>query len=367
MGLNQGDDTRHLRQALIELGVSWEEAADGSWQVVGSDGLREPAPSDLEVGEGGSTLRFLLPLLAMRGGEHRLQLAPGLARRPHDGLFQALQAAGVDLELRGTELQLRADGVAFAQPNPVDVRTSSQFLSGFLLAGGLQAQTWQPQGAATSRGYLQMTVDMLRSWRGAEHLTETADGWAQQAGFGHGRDALIPGDASAAVFFAVAEQLLGEELRIANRPDPQHPDFAALELIAAIAVSGDSPSEPPRFDLRIAPDSGPALAVLAAHLPNGMRFEHIQILRGKESDRVAGMLALAAACGAESRVQAEDLLIEPTRRTPGSLDFDPQSDHRLAMAAAIASLRHPGIRVTDPDCVAKSFPGFWPILESLRS
>ena len=41
-------------------------------------------------------------------------------------------------------------------------------------------------------------------------------------------------------------------------------------------------------------------------------------------------------------------------------------DHRMAMAFALLGLRRPGIRIADPGCVGKTFPGYWLALEALR-
>jgi len=38
---------------------------------------------------------------------------------------------------------------------------------------------------------------------------------------------------------------------------------------------------------------------------------------------------------------------------------DSHDDHRLAMSLALLGLRTEGIGVSDPDVVAKSWPGFW--------
>ena len=37
------------------------------------------------------------------------------------------------------------------------------------------------------------------------------------------------------------------------------------------------------------------------------------------------------------------------------------------MAFALAGLRVPGIQIADPGCVAKTFPGYWELLDELRS
>ena len=47
--------------------------------------------------------------------------------------------------------------------------------------------------------------------------------------------------------------------------------------------------------------------------------------------------------------------------------LDPASDHRIAMALAVAGCVAQGVRILDPGCVAKSWPGFWAAWEPLVS
>jgi 3-phosphoshikimate 1-carboxyvinyltransferase len=37
----------------------------------------------------------------------------------------------------------------------------------------------------------------------------------------------------------------------------------------------------------------------------------------------------------------------------------------MAMSFAVAALRSPGIRLRDPGCVAKTFPGFFDVLDAV--
>jgi 3-phosphoshikimate 1-carboxyvinyltransferase len=41
-------------------------------------------------------------------------------------------------------------------------------------------------------------------------------------------------------------------------------------------------------------------------------------------------------------------------------------DHRMAMAFALVGLRAPGIEIENPGCVAKTFPQYFKVLDSLR-
>ena len=36
------------------------------------------------------------------------------------------------------------------------------------------------------------------------------------------------------------------------------------------------------------------------------------------------------------------------------------------MSFALLGLRAPGLEIADPGCVAKTFPGFWDVLDELR-
>jgi 3-phosphoshikimate 1-carboxyvinyltransferase len=57
-------------------------------------------------------------------------------------------------------------------------------------------------------------------------------------------------------------------------------------------------------------------------------------------------------------------VIHPGAPRPGVVrTYD---DHRMAMSFAVLGLRCPGIRIADPGCVAKTFPGFWAVLDGLR-
>jgi 3-phosphoshikimate 1-carboxyvinyltransferase len=47
--------------------------------------------------------------------------------------------------------------------------------------------------------------------------------------------------------------------------------------------------------------------------------------------------------------------------------LDPEGDHRMVMAFAILGALQKGIAIEDADCVAKSFPGFFDALATLRA
>jgi 3-phosphoshikimate 1-carboxyvinyltransferase len=154
------------------------------------------------------------------------------------------------------------------------------------------------------------------------------------------------------------------------------------------------------------PDLAQTLAVIApfAHSPTVIRG--IASARRKECDRIAAVCAELSRLGVsvtehgdgmtihpcmawrrsqDSACSARSADLDPARFAPSAdpasvcstLSADPDfacsagpvrtyNDHRMAMAFALVGLRVPGIAVQDPACVAKSYPGYFETIETLR-
>jgi 3-phosphoshikimate 1-carboxyvinyltransferase len=112
------------------------------------------------------------------------------------------------------------------------------------------------------------------------------------------------------------------------------------------------------------PDGALMLIAAAAAAEGPSRFLGLGTLRVKESDRLAAMAEGLGRVGARATVG--DSWIEVTPIAPGhrvDAVIDPHGDHRIAMSFAVLGLRTGGVRVANPGCVAKSYPGFWAALE----
>ncbi|MCP4094077.1 MAG: hypothetical protein GY747_11575 [Planctomycetes bacterium] len=374
-GLGDGADSKELAAALAVLGVQQQIQADGSLHLEGLGGAPRLSGQELDIGEGGSTLRFLLPLAARCTGQLRMKAAAGLLARPHGPLLELLQQNDAKIEVLEDGFLIEGTAQPLASPTVVPVALSSQFFSGLLMTSGAHTQHWRLDQQPVSVGYLNMTVAMMKQFRGTECLQVHDLDWQQQIGYGQGQDFQVPADASAALFFAVAAVVSQQAIALKRPISEQHPDFYALQFLTkagfltfdghVFTPTGQGHAEQ-AFDLSRSPDSGPALAVLAACSEKGLRFDHAERLRHKESDRIDGMARLATTCGAEMSQDGEKLTIRSSTHTPSATLFNPSADHRLAMAAGVAALRWQGIEITNPACVAKSFPTFWQQLDLLR-
>jgi 3-phosphoshikimate 1-carboxyvinyltransferase len=123
---------------------------------------------------------------------------------------------------------------------------------------------------------------------------------------------------------------------------------------------------PGSFEATDFPDSVPALAAVAAFAPGESRFAGIAHLKLKESDRLAAVSEIVRRAGRDAAEDASGLVIRGSDGARAArTDLPTFGDHRIAMAAALLALRLGGIRIENPDCVAKSYPRFFRDLDSV--
>src|SRR3546814_397883 len=112
-------------------------------------------------------------------------------------------------------------------------------------------------------------------------------------------------------------------------------------------------------------DTVPTLAAVAALADTPTTIRGVGFIRDKESDRSAGPVMELQRCGIEARATADGMEIHPGPLRAAT--FETYRDHRMAMAFGLLGLAAPGMAVRDPGCVAKTFPGFWDLLDGLRA
>jgi 3-phosphoshikimate 1-carboxyvinyltransferase len=356
----------------------------------GMSRLSSPGPVEIDCEDGGAPFRFLLAQAAILPGAHvRLVGTPRLGERPRAALIDALQralgphgfsastpaGAPWPLEVRGAT----GTGVPRFQIDPSE---SSQFASSLVLAAAAlsrrEGRPWTVDllGAVASAPYLDLTLRWVRAagarverWRQEIAVTAPRTGAALPP---------VPGDWSSIGYLLPIAWRTGSTVeRVDLRAE--HPDreivphlqsvgLALEERQGALAVSGSTSGSLDASGRRC-PDLLPTLAALACVLPAPSRLRDVSILRGKESDRLEGIQRMVDAFGASSDLSGDELRIRPAPGPPPPsqpVRIDSRGDHRMAMAAAtLAVLACCRLEISQPDCVAKSFPGFWTELEKV--
>jgi 3-phosphoshikimate 1-carboxyvinyltransferase len=103
--------------------------------------------------------------------------------------------------------------------------------------------------------------------------------------------------------------------------------------------------------------------VLAPFAPMTTRFTELGRLRVQECERVTALRTELTKCGAKVEESGDTLTIHP-----GPLhgaDIETYNDHRIAMCFGMLGLRVPGMRLSNPACVRKTFPNFFAKLAEL--
>ena len=367
-------DIEATMQCLEALGARCEETANGlSVTPVGVC----PAQARLDVGESGSTLRFLLPVLGALGVQAEIRMHGRLPERPLSPLWEVLEAHGMRLQQDGTILH--TDGQLIAGDYSLPGNVSSQFISGLLFALPLLGgnSTLTVTGALQSARYVSMTEQALAE---AGILTKK-DGPVWQIGGGqrYASPAVqtVEGDWSNAAFFLCMGALSATGVTVTGLNSTSlQADRAITEILvrfgAELTVLEDAVTvrrgvlHGITLDAGPIPDLVPVVSCLAALCDGETRVENAARLRLKESDRLQTTAALLSALGGSVRELPDGLIISGRGRLSGGT-ADACGDHRIAMSAAMAACGCEGpVTVSGSECVAKSYPAFWEDFASLK-
>lgn len=362
------EDVRATARCLSALGADIAETAEGF--RVRPIGTAPAERCTLRCGESGATLRFLLPLCGALGARAVFLREGRLPQRPLAPLDDCLRAHGMTICEDGD--RLFCEGRLCAGEYRVAGNVSSQYVSGLLLAlprlAG--ASSLRVTGALSSAPYVTMTEAALRA--AGVRMTRQGDVWCIP---GAQRFTLPPrmaveGDWSGAAFFLCMGALSARGVRVEelNTASSQG-DRAVLALLRRLGAEVEETVGAVTvrrgalrgitIDADAIPDLIPPLAVLAAAVQGETRIENAARLRDKESDRLHALAQMLAALGAAVEETEDTLTIRGTGALRGGA-VETRSDHRLAMAAALAACASRAAITLDNDtCVRKSYPRFW--------
>lgn len=393
--LSKSDAHRALVLAHVLGRRSWV-GLPGSRTEVPADvyvleaGLKElshagSGPVDIDCRDGGAPFRLLVGQAAISPGTVvNFRGTQRLAERPHQPLFDSLLEAlgpwGLSIE-EGSPwpIVVRGTGRTGEPCFRVAGAQSSQYVTSLLLAAAAlylrEGRTWTVElaGPTASLGYIDLTLQWLvrMGFVTARTLRSVAiHGWSEPES-----PPDLPGDWSSLAYLLLVAWRSGGTV---GRVDLSalHPDRAIVKVLEGvglkverrgkdeIAVTGEACSGAQASGAEC-PDLLPTVAALACTLPGSTYLSDVGILRGKESDRLQGIMELVRAAGGGTTIEPGGMLRIDPGPVPDPFEFDSMGDHRLAMAAATLSvLSGKRVRLTNPDCVGKSFPAFWAQLQS---
>jgi len=389
------EDTEIMAEALRRLGFSVDgDEASGEIRVGGRGGEVPATQAELFTGLAGTAARFLTALCASSGrGVYRIDGAAQMRRRPMGGLIDALRAQGADIRCLGAEgylpVEIRACGLR-GGPVRIDARESSQMLSALLMVAPLArgAVVATPDGGVRMP-FVRMTLRQMAQFGLGDPGSEGADGSIEvrPAAYRSPRTYAVEPDATAASYFAALPLVAGGSLRLEGlrqAGDSLQGDVRFLDVVAqcGAAVAGGAGGTTVSLAAGARPrgiaqdfsefsDTFLTLAAIAPLLDGPTRILGIGHTRRQETDRVSGMAGELRRLGQDVAETEDSLEIRPGPLRRG-VTVDTHGDHRFAMSFAVLGCRDlrgdgkPWLSIADPACSAKTFPGFFDLLDEAR-
>jgi len=373
------DDSYWLMDALVRLGID-VSADSGRAEVLvgGRGGVIVTSDVDLFVGNAGTVARFLPPVLALGRGPYTVDGVPRMRERPVEDLVDAMGQLGAAVEYAGEEgrfpLTIKGGGIPGGDAR-VSGSKSSQFVSGLLMAAPYAAHrvTLLAEGRK-EWPYVGITVALMRAF-GVE-VEEAQARFAVEPNLYTARTYEVEPDASGASYFMAAAAATGGRVKIPGlgSTSPQGDlrfagvlrDMGCRVEIAPdfVEVQGPDRLQGVEVDMNAFSDTMITLSAIAPFAEGPTTIKNVGHTRLQETDRLSAVATELGRLGIETQSTPSSIRIIPHTVLPGVVRT--YGDHRMAMSFAVTGLAAPGVRIQDPGCVTKTFPGFFGLLESLR-
>ena len=367
------DDTLSAIRVIETLGAKVERLDERTVKVAG--GLA-PQSNVLNVGESGLATRMFTPIASLCNIPITIEGQGTLLYRPMHMMIEPLRKLGVDVRDGGGRLPVEVCGPIKGGEIEVDGSVSSQFLTGLLMALPLaEEDTTIAVENAVSKPYLDMTIDMASKFGVQISHNDYNEFYVEGDQKYEAVDIAIEGDWSAAAMMLVAGAIAGKITLTNISLLSKQADVAICDaLVRAGALVTSEPNSITveerelvafEFDATQCPDLFPALAALAAAAEGESVIYGTHRLEHKESNRAEAIKHEYAKLGIEVRLEGDAMYIRGGEIH--STECESYNDHRIAMSLAVSALRSDGeILIHNAECVAKSYPDFFEVLESLR-
>ena len=375
------DDTKYMASSLNALGIPIKEDSNANRFVINGKGGIVPAKqANLFIGNAGTAMRFLTAMLTLGNGVYEIDGIERMRQRPIQDLLDGLKQLGADVVskfnndcppvlIRGIGLQ---GGSAVVKGD-----LSSQYFSALLMTAPYAKNdvSIKVKDDLVSKRYVDMTIALMGQFG------VTVENNSYRTFFvkcGQQYKALryeVEGDASAASYFFAAAAITGGKVRVVGiGSNSLQGDIHFVDVLKSmgckvtnnanwIEVQGDL-LHGIDVDMGDMPDVVQTLAAVAVFARGKTRVRNVKNMRIKETDRIAAVVNELRRMGISAVEYEDGFEIEPS--TPRPAEIETYDDHRMAMSFALIGLRANGVKIKHPECVSKTFPDYFQMLEALR-
>lgn len=358
-GHSKSIDSLALINALKKLGIKISEKPN-TLIIIGNGGKFKPFNGVIDVGNAGTTMRFLASLVKLVPGSIVLKGSTRMSKRPLKELTDTLQKIDTGrVSIKGN--------------------ISSQFISSLLMIAPFlkKGLIINVTGKLVSKPYVDMTIDLMEKF-GVRTINKQYRKFVTEKGQKYSVvDYKVEGDASGASYFWGIAAVTGQSIRVKNiNPLSKQGDIRFPELLEKmgcqvrknikdcwIEVKGPKTLRGINTNMNVMPDTAQTLTVVAAFAKGKTKITGLKTLKIKETDRLLALKNELTKMGI--KVLTTDDSITVSGGNPKNTVIETYGDHRMAMAFAVAKSKIPELVIKNPKVVDKSFPEFWKIFKQI--
>ena len=312
---------------------------------------------EVPTGEGGTTSRFIMAMLALGAKKYQLQLPEELSNRPFTGLIQPLKDLGADIDTSENHQKISVQGGLNSglKSIGIDCSKTTQFATAILLIAKQINLEVEVNNLDGSLKYLEMTKELVG--QETNHY-------------------VIPIDMSSAGY-PISWALFHDELiiEICYEIDNFQADskiYSIIEMLGGeYSFSEDGlkilPLINKKHNIEIdgseCIDLIPTLSYLFSFLDVEFRLNNVKTLKYKECDRLSEVIRILDIFNIrfEYNADSDQFVIYGNSKTNRSIDtcIKTENDHRMVMFSALFLKHFGGGEVSPPQSVNKSFPSFF--------
>jgi 3-phosphoshikimate 1-carboxyvinyltransferase len=282
-------------------------------------------PTQIEVGNAGTVMRFLPPIAALATGLIHFDGDARSHERPIAPVIKALEQLGISIEHNGKyKMPITINGAGKVKGGNVeiDASASSQFVSACELIG--QDLVIEPD-LSNAAPFMAAAMICGGSVSIKDWPTKTAQ----------------PGDQLRKIFTS-----MGAKIELSEKQ---------------LTISGTGQVTGIDIDLGDVGELTPSIAAVASLAATPSTLRGIAHLRMHETDRLSALANEINNLGGSVTEGPGELIIKPTIMSSTQI-FNSYEDHRMATAGAIIGLAVEGITVENIETTRKTlpdFPGMW--------
>ena len=347
------DDVNRTINAIKAIGKELE-ITDNT--VTFKKGFKKADKITINAFESGTTLRLLIPISLLYCDDVYFLCEKRLITRGINPYISVFKEIGINVET--TDDGFHIQGKLKASDYHIDAHESSQYISGLLFALPLlnNDSTIYLEGVLESKNYVLMTIDVLKKchididYQGDKIFIKGNQTYIAS-------DDTVEGDYSNAAFLDAFNYFDNNIKLLSLNKNSLQGDKIYKEYFSKLSSSFAT------IDLSNSIDLGPIMFCFAS-LMHGAKFVGTNRLRIKESDRIASMKEELNKIGVKLTNGDDYCIIDNTNLHYPVDIFSSHNDHRITMALSLLVTKY-DITIDNYECVKKSYPNYFKILEEL--